>query len=82
MADKLIEASGVIIAICSELDYSRSHVAKILRDNAVVLKAESQGRRWMLPARSVRLLRSLVKKQSGPRYKVGERGPNRDRQAA
>ena len=78
MTERFIEASPVILGICLDLNYSRSHVAKILRENAEKLGARAEGRRWLIPAKKARVLRSMVKRQSGPRYKVGERGPNRD----
>lgn len=73
---KLLVASDVITTICKDMKYSRSHVAKILRENAEELGAKNEHRQWRLPRASIRRLKHLVKMHSGPRYKLGERGPH------
>lgn len=72
---KLIVASQAITTICEELDYSRSHVARIMRENHKRLRATFDGQ-WMMPETSIEALRDLVKRLSGRRYKLGETGPH------
>lgn len=74
---KYVAAESIVPAICRELNYSRAHVINVLRENARHLRARLIERRWMLPAASVNALKTLVRDTSGPRYKSGEKGPNR-----
>lgn len=72
---KIVTCADVITALCSELKYSRSHVARILRENHEELRATFDGQ-WKMPESSIVKLRRLVRDLSGPRYKLGETGPN------
>ena len=77
MKDKYVPASEVVSDLCRELNYSRAHVAKVLRDNSRSLRAKKHGsRQWTLPRVSIPKLRRLIEQTSGPRYKLGETGPN------
>lgn len=71
-----IIASDAIGQICQNLSYSRSHVAKALRDNRRELGAKKENGRWTIPATAVERLRAIVENKSGRRYKLGERGPH------
>lgn len=70
-------AASVITEICEDLKYSRAHVAKVLRDNRKRVGASQRGRFWHIPQWGVPLLRQIVVKESGMRYKLGETGPHR-----
>lgn len=71
-----IEGNVAIRTICDTLGYSRAHVAKFLRQNARKLKAKRRDGRWTMPLSSIELLREIVVRESGPRYKLGETGPH------
>lgn len=73
--EKRVFASEAITRICRELNYSRSHVAKLLREKRKILDARIRQGRWELPAQKEAKLRALVKQSSGRRYKLGEKGP-------
>ena len=75
-AEEFIEASTLIDTLVDTLQYSRSHVAKIMRVNADALRAKKVNGLWMIPKANVHRLRELVLRHSGPRYKLGETGPN------
>jgi hypothetical protein len=75
MKKRLIPAADVILEIASALSYSRSHVATVMRDHVKRLRARKEGRHWYMPAASAKLLRELVQRVSGRRYKLGEKGP-------
>ena len=74
---KLVAASNVIEDVCRSLKYSRSHVAKILRENARRLGAKQRDGRWLMRHDRESLLSELVVSQSGRRYRLRERGPQR-----
>jgi hypothetical protein len=71
-----VPAAPIIDRVSRDLNYSRAHVAKILRDNATALEAKLENRRWYVLEDSERGLRTLVRQSSGHRYKLGERGPH------
>lgn len=73
---RIIQTSQAIVRIGRELNYSRSHVANLLRSNKKYLRARRVNGRWVIPERSEEKLKHLVRVSSGPRYKLGERGPN------
>lgn len=75
---KMIAGSDAIRQVCAETKYSRSHVAVMLRDHAKRLcaKFDFDSQRWSIPRASVLVLRELVQKRSGKRYRLGERGPH------
>ena len=74
--DETVAGNVAIKTICDELKYSRAHVAKMLRKHRRQLRARMRDGRWMLPLSSIELLREIVLKDSGPRYKLGETGPH------
>ncbi len=74
---KNIQASKAIEGICEKLGFTRAHVASVMRRNAGSLGAEKETNRWVIPTSSVPRLAKLVRDGSGPRYKLGEHGPNR-----
>lgn len=69
-----IAASKVIGRLVGELNYTRAHIAKVMKKNGNRLKLVRAGRRWRMPIESAELLRELVVKESGPRYRLGEKG--------
>lgn len=74
----LLEGAVAIALVSKELNYSRSHVAAILRRNKKVLGARlNREGRWVLPEVALPTLLRLVKEQSGVRYKLGATGPHR-----
>lgn len=71
----MIPAAEVISQICEELNYSRAHVASMLRKHRRLLRAKrNRSGRWQLPIESALALHNIVLGHSGPRYKLGERG--------
>lgn len=73
-----IPASDVIDTVCRELKYSRSHVAKILRENRRRIGARLRRGRWEMPLIQVGAFSKAVKKQSGRRYRLRETGPHKE----
>lgn len=77
---KLVPAAPIINAVCKRLNYSRSHVANLLRVHAKVFGAVKRGKRWkMLPTRAEEQLAGVVKRASGRRYKLGETGTHNEK---
>jgi len=75
MEQRRIVASEVVAEICRDLEYSRGHVAGLLRKHARLLKAaRNRSGRWFMPQTSALALRNIVVGHSGPRYKLGEKG--------
>ena len=78
----MVPAAGIINGVVLDLKYTRAHVAKIFRANSARLKAKksADGRGWLVPAdKTFDRLVELVKRESGRRYKKGERGPRAKR---
>lgn len=73
MNQRTIAAASVIAAICTDLNYSRAHVASMLRKHQHLLRARRERKRWVLPQESILALHNIVLGHSGPRYKLGER---------
>ena len=79
---KQIEAAAVIERVCKATGYTRAYVANVMRRHAEALSAtRRENGRWVLSSTAERKLKALVVKGAGPRYKCGEKGPNR-REAA
>jgi hypothetical protein len=74
-AQELVPAAPIIDAIGRVLNYSRSHVAQVMRRHARKLGARRVNRRWVMRAQASDALMLLVQSTSGPRYKLGEKGP-------
>jgi hypothetical protein len=75
MDQRRIAAAEVISQICTDLKYSRAHVAAMMRKNRKLLKArQARSGRWFIPEESALALRNIVVGHSGRRYKLGERG--------
>jgi hypothetical protein len=74
MDQRRVVASEVVAQICGELQYSRGHVASLLRKHARFLEAKrNRSGRWFMPEDSAHALKLIVLR-SGPRYKLGEKG--------
>jgi hypothetical protein len=73
---EIVTAASVINQLCLELNYTRPHIINLMKTNRRALRASKRGRRWMMPAESVAVLRQLVRDTSGRRYKLGENGPH------
>ena len=71
-----ILGSEAVTRLCRELGYSRAHVAKLLRENARRIGAKKRHGRWVLAVAGEAKLRTIVERDSGRRYKCGERGPH------
>lgn len=69
-----VAGAVVVNELCAELGYTRPHVINILKENRRALRARKDGSRWWLPVTSIELLRQLIVKTSGRRYKLGETG--------
>lgn len=71
-----ISASEIVTQVCRDLNYSRSHVAKVLRKKAKHIGAKRRGGKWVMTKDGEVRLRQCVEVMSGRRYKLGEKGPN------
>lgn len=79
MADRVVKvpAAPIVNKVCRQLKFSRSHVANMLRKYRSRLGARKDGARWVMWEDKVQELKDLVREESGPRYKSGRRGENR-----
>lgn len=74
-ATKLVPASTIILRVCRDLNYSRSHVAKIFRElSPEMRKWNPKSGRWMVTPGTEKRLKAAVRENSGRRYKLGEKG--------
>lgn len=74
---KFIYAFEIINQLSRDLNYSRAHVANTLRKNAVRLHAQKAGRFWRLTPDAAAKLAHILRTESGPRYKLREKGSRR-----
>lgn len=69
----MIKAGPVITSICIQTGYTRSHVARMMRENAPDVGAKKVEARWWIDPRRVDQLEKLVRQSSGKKRKLGER---------
>lgn len=79
---KITAAAVIINKVCDRTGYTRAYVASVMRSNAKTLRAtKSETGRWIIFSsrgeRPERALERLVRTGAGPRYRHGEKGPNR-----
>lgn len=78
MATKLnlVPAGKVISLVCEKHDYTRSHVARLMRDFKREIGARKIEARWFINAPTIgearRRLEKVVLRESGLRRKIGE----------
>lgn len=70
----LVNGAEVINELVESLGYTRPHIINLMKANKSLLQARKRDGRWVIPKASVRVLRRIVKEQSGRRYKLGEVG--------
>lgn len=70
------DGSSPIAIAAGRTGFTRSHVRGITLKHRKKLGIRKVGGRWRASAEQIRELVRLVRKVSGPRYKLGEKGPH------